>query len=161
MASSDITLRVQSPIGMKRITVKRSTTADDLVARVAETFNLKWDVDFGLFLDRKQEHPLEVGPRVTVQKLRLNHGDILYLFPRNGVKLIDNDPPKPMSASSSSSSLAKMETSRQSPVPVEHRVGLNSQNVSKKTAKANVVEDEVDQILKTKEAKVERKRDPK
>ncbi|KAG7209636.1 hypothetical protein KM043_011283 [Ampulex compressa] len=143
--SRQITLRVQSSEGTKRIDVNPSDTISQLFEKVFDAFELN-SFGFGLYKERNHKDELISTRSRTVSGSGLSHGDMLYLIPLNGAQLW----------SIPSTSGASNNTSLESG-PME---GVISTNRTSRTA-PNVVEDEVDEQLWKINGKIQRKRDEK
>ncbi|XP_050308450.1 nuclear protein localization protein 4 homolog [Anthonomus grandis grandis] len=145
-------LRVQSPEGTKRLEIVPSATTRQLFEAIVDTFNLN-SFAFALYRQQNQKDEIPSGNSSTVRSLGIKHGDMVYLAPLNGAVLFKNNTSsgEPMSDTAGPSTSSGSKTAA---VP----------NVSAKvlaTAKSNIKEDEVDQMLSKLDGRIERKRDEK
>ncbi|XP_053976809.1 nuclear protein localization protein 4 homolog isoform X1 [Hylaeus volcanicus] len=146
--SGQITLRVQSSEGTKRIDVDRSDTVSQLFEKVFVVFELN-SFGFGLYKQRNHKDELISSRSRTVAGIGLNHGDMLYLAPFNGTQLW-NIP------STSTASVNATQEPGSMDVP-----GNANRNTNASRSIPNVVEDEVDEQLWKLDGKIQRKRDGK
>ncbi|XP_044016289.1 nuclear protein localization protein 4 homolog isoform X3 [Aphidius gifuensis] len=149
---TQITLRVQSPDGTKRIDVDPNDTTFQLFEKVYETFDLS-SFAFCLYKQRNRNDEIISSRSKSVSGCGLGHGDMVYLTPIDGSLLTSN--------SSSSTSLSSIE--KKEPLSTESTPGVSRRNTSIGTAKiaTNIIEDEVDQLLWKMDGKIQRKRDEK
>ena len=78
--SRQITLRVQSSEGTKRIDVNPSDTISQLFEEVFSAFELN-SFGFGLYRQRNHKDEIISTRSRTVSGIGLSHGDMLYLAP--------------------------------------------------------------------------------
>ncbi|XP_033213216.1 nuclear protein localization protein 4 homolog isoform X1 [Belonocnema kinseyi] len=152
--SKQITLRVQSPEGTKRVQVNPSDTVVALFEKIYEAFNLQ-SYGFGLFKQRNYKDEIISSRSKTVSDVGLSHGDMVYFTFLNG--RIPWDGPSTSSCSNNiSTDVTQMEaipsTSRNSQAQI---VPNSSRSLT------TVIEDEVDQQLWKLDGKIQRKRDEK
>ncbi|XP_031846458.1 nuclear protein localization 4 isoform X2 [Nomia melanderi] len=146
--SKQITLRVQTSEGTKRIDVDPSNTISRLFEKIFEAFELR---SFGFALYRQRDHKDEIISSLnrTVSGIGLSHGDMLYLVPYNGTQ-IWNTP--------STSSACDTPSQDAGPMDV---VGSKNRNTNASKSVPNIVEDEIDEQLWKLDGKIQRKRDEK
>ena len=82
----DLTLAVRSSSGRTSITVKSTASGADLKKKISEA--LKSDRDFVIRTDRngRPGEELIVTRASTISTLRLKHGDVLYVTPKEGTR---------------------------------------------------------------------------
>ncbi|XP_043262002.1 nuclear protein localization protein 4 homolog [Colletes gigas] len=146
--SKQITLRVQSSEGTKRIDVYPSDTIFELFEKVFGAFNLN-SFGFGLFRQWNHKDELISSRSRTVAEIGLSHGDMLYLAPLNGAQLWS------VPSTSSASTNASQESEPTDVATIANR------NTNATRFVPNVVEDEVDEQLWKLDGKIQRKRDEK
>ncbi|KAK0173737.1 hypothetical protein PV328_006888 [Microctonus aethiopoides] len=154
--SGQITLRVQSPEGTKRIDVDPTDTVCQLFEKIYDVFQLT-SFGFSLFKEKNHKDELFSSRSKTVSSSGIGHGDMLYLAPINGVSLQWNNPST--STATQNFSENKSEPVSMEPVPSTSRSKSGLTVVARPLA--NVVEDEVDQHLWKLDGKIQRKRDEK
>ncbi|XP_043280769.1 nuclear protein localization protein 4 homolog [Venturia canescens] len=152
--SRQITLRVQSPEGTKRIDIGHNDTTKKLFEKVYETFELS-SFAFGLFKQRNHKDEIISSRSKTVNELGLKHGDMLYLTPVNGTILRD----KPSTSAFSENSISNL--TPMDITPSTSRTSMTAGPPGTNRSVASVVEDEVDQELWKLDGKIQRKRDEK
>ncbi|KAK2581786.1 hypothetical protein KPH14_002264 [Odynerus spinipes] len=154
--SRQITLRVQSSEGTKRIDADLSDTVSTLFEKVFNAFNLN-SFTFGLYKRRNHQDEIISTRSKTLSEVGLSHGDMLYLVPFNGAQLW-NTPSgsKTSENSSSSNAIATRDAGSNT-----SRSILNSAIIGSLRSLPNVVEDEVDEQLWKLDGKIQRKRDEK
>ena len=146
--SKQITLRVQSSEGTKRVDVDPSDTISKLFEKVFYAFELN-SFGFGLYRQRNHQDELISSPSRTVSGIGLSHGDMLYLAPLNGTQLW----------STPSTSNATVNAS-QEPGPADTAAATNRRTNASRSL-PNIVEDEVDEQIWKLDGKIQRKRDEK
>ncbi|XP_055377941.1 nuclear protein localization protein 4 homolog [Condylostylus longicornis] len=75
--SGEITLRIQSPDGMKRIDIPSTASLKELYEEVHRSLKLK-DFDFAIFKERNFTKELISTRSQTIEGNGLQHGDIIY-----------------------------------------------------------------------------------
>ena len=82
MASRPVTLAIQSSDGQKRVSLSGTSKTDELFTKVKDAFSLK-SSQFSLY--KKQNKTFEIANSRTksVTQEGLNHGDRLFMFPKN------------------------------------------------------------------------------
>lgn len=153
--SRQITLRVQSPEGTKRIEVDPTDTVSALFEKVFDTFDLS-SFGFGLFKQRNHKDEIISSRSRTVAGIGLGHGDMLYLAPLNGALLWD----APSTSSASGNPLPGESTSMEV-VPSTSRGSQSHVAVGTSRSLTSVTEDDVDQQLWKLDGKIQQKRDEK
>ncbi|XP_076653161.1 nuclear protein localization 4 isoform X1 [Halictus rubicundus] len=173
MSKSDqITLRVQSSEGTKRIDIEPSSTISRLFDKIFMTFELK-NFGFGLYRQRNNKDEITSSLRRTVSGLGLTHGEMLYLVPYNGTQIWNtpstssacDDPPQGSNSiflvsPSSRHTCLMIFRSALEPGPMEV-TGSKNRNTNASKSVQHVVEDEVDEQLWKIDGKIQRKRDEK
>ncbi|XP_057323162.1 nuclear protein localization protein 4 homolog isoform X2 [Microplitis mediator] len=154
-SSRQITLRVQSPEGTKRIDVDPTDTVCSLFEKIYELFQLK-SFGFSLFKQRNHKDELISSKSKSVSACGLGHGDMVYLAPVNGTLLWNSpstsaaDPsPVPMDVTPSTSKGLPSTSTAVASVPVTVRPVTNLEI------------DDVDEQLWKMDGKIQRKRDEK
>jgi nuclear protein localization family protein 4 len=87
--SRQITLRVQSSEGTKRLDVYLTDTVSQLFEKIYEAFQLS-SFGFSLYKQRNHNDELFSSRSKTVGESDLGHGDIVYLAPVNGAMVFNN-----------------------------------------------------------------------
>ncbi|XP_012271520.1 nuclear protein localization protein 4 homolog isoform X2 [Orussus abietinus] len=152
--SRQITLRVQSSEGTKRVEVNPWDSVLQLYVKIDETFGFN---SFGFTLYKQRNHKDEIisSRSRTVASVGLSHGDMVYLAPINGAMLWDGP-------STSDAAPAGNATSETAFIEVLQSPGRNSQGPPAcARSLSTVVEDKVDQQLWKLNGKIQRKRDEK
>ncbi|XP_015125165.1 nuclear protein localization protein 4 homolog isoform X1 [Diachasma alloeum] len=153
--SREITLRVQSPEGTKRIDVDPTDSLSQLFEKVYEAFQLN-SFGFSLYKERNHKNEILSSKSKSIAACGLGHGDMLYLAPLNGAFLWNN---------SSSNTSAQNSTGSTDVTPMEVTPSTSRGTSGRPTVTArplaNVDEDEVDQQLWKMDGKIQRKRDEK
>lgn len=129
MAES-ITIRIQSPEGVKRINASKRDSAATFLKKVAKEFGFR-NNGFSVYLNRNRTGEISATQNKSLTLLKIKHGDMLFLFP----------------SSSAGPSSEVMDTSAVTPS-------------SRPASAAPVVEDDIDQYLYKQEGKIYRNRDP-
>ncbi|XP_015608154.1 nuclear protein localization protein 4 homolog [Cephus cinctus] len=153
--SRQITLRVQSPEGTKRLDVIPSDTVSGLYEKVYEAFDLS-SFSFGLFKQRNRKDEIISSRARTVTDVGLSHGDMVYLVPLDG-NLQWGAP----STSGASSNASSGESTSMEVVPSTSQGSQGQFPISAFRSSSNVVEDDVDQQLWKLDGQIQRKRDEK
>ncbi|XP_078044358.1 nuclear protein localization 4 isoform X2 [Augochlora pura] len=146
--SKQITLRVQSSEGTKRIDIDPSSSITKLFQNIFVAFELKTPT-FVLYTDRNHKHEIIPSLHRKVCEIGLNHGEMLYMLPING-KQIWNTP--------STSSACDDPLQEIGPIKV---AASKNRNTNAFKSVTNIVEDEVDEQLWKMDGKIQRKRDEK
>ncbi|XP_015190103.1 PREDICTED: nuclear protein localization protein 4 homolog isoform X3 [Polistes dominula] len=141
--SKQITLRVQSSEGTKRVDACLSDSVFTLFEKVFTAFNLN-SLTFGLYKQRNRQDEIISTRSKTLLEAGLSHGDMLYLVPFNGAQLW-NTPSARLTDGGSNT----------------NRIVQNSNVKGALRSLPNVVEDEVDEQLWKLDGKIQRKRDEK
>ncbi|XP_012147507.1 nuclear protein localization 4 isoform X1 [Megachile rotundata] len=148
--SRQITLRVQSSEGTKRIDVHPSDTISQLFEKVYNAFELN-SFGFGLYRQRNLKDELISTRSRTVSGIGLSHGDMLYLAPLNGTEVW----------STPSTSNASIDISQESGSMDTTEATNRNATTSRSIPNLSVTEDEVDEQLRKLDGKIQRKRDEK
>ncbi|XP_075231078.1 nuclear protein localization 4 isoform X1 [Lycorma delicatula] len=149
--SRNITVRVQSSEGTKRIELHPSDSIVKLFEKVHDAFGLP-GFAFALFRERNNQGELVSSRSKSISSSGLRHGDMIYLAPLNGALLWEN--PRPSTSSS-------REGSYSLPQAADNRSSSSIARQSRQSTGSLVVEDEIDQVLWKQDGKVQRKRDEK
>ncbi|XP_041075709.1 nuclear protein localization protein 4 homolog [Polyodon spathula] len=142
MAES-ITIRVQSPDGMIKVSATKRDTAAAFLKKVAKEFGFSTN-GFSIYQNRNKTG--EITPQSkSLSLLKIKHGDMLYLFPSAapGPSGEIMDVAAPPSTSSTSSSLSRAQSS-----------------LSRPQTTTQITEDEIDQYLAKQDGKIYRNQDP-
>lgn len=159
--SSQITLRVQSSEGTKRIDTDLSDTISSLFEKVFNAFNLN-SYTFGLYKRRNHQDELISTRSKTLSEIGLSHGDMLYLVPFNGAQLWDTPSANKNSENLPTNSNAVVSCAGPSDVGGNtNRVTPSSVAIGSFRSLPNVVEDDIDEQLWKLDGKIQRKRDEK
>ncbi|XP_075231079.1 nuclear protein localization 4 isoform X2 [Lycorma delicatula] len=148
--SRNITVRVQSSEGTKRIELHPSDSIVKLFEKVHDAFGLP-GFAFALFRERNNQGELVSSRSKSISSSGLRHGDMIYLAPLNGALLWENPRPSTSSSREGSYSLPQADNRSSSSIARQSRQSTGSL----------VVEDEIDQVLWKQDGKVQRKRDEK
>ncbi|XP_051158551.1 nuclear protein localization protein 4 homolog [Leptopilina boulardi] len=151
--TKQITLRVQSPEGTKRIQVNAADTVSSLFEKIYDAFDLN-SFGFGLYKQRNYKDEIISSRSKSVSDVGLSHGDMLYFASVNG--RVPWDGP---STSSSSNNITEM--SQMDVTPSTSRTSQVQPVINSSRSSTNVVEDEVDLQLWKLDGKIQRKRDEK
>ncbi|XP_014606395.1 PREDICTED: nuclear protein localization protein 4 homolog isoform X1 [Polistes canadensis] len=150
--SKQITLRVQSSEGTKRVDACLSDSVFTLFEKVFTAFNLN-SLTFGLYKQRNRQDEIISTRSKTLLETGLSHGDMLYLVPCNGAQLWNT----PSASNNSHISSAGLNDGGSN----TNRIVQNSNVMGALRSLPNVVEDEVDEQLWKLDGKIQRKRDEK
>uniref|UniRef100_A0A9J8D9X8 NPL4 homolog, ubiquitin recognition factor n=1 Tax=Cyprinus carpio carpio TaxID=630221 RepID=A0A9J8D9X8_CYPCA len=77
--AENIVVRVQSPEGMKKITLTKRETAAAFLKKVAKEFSFSSN-GFSVYLNRNKTGEI-LSQNKTLSLLKIKHGDMLFLFP--------------------------------------------------------------------------------
>ncbi|KAK1163740.1 hypothetical protein AOXY_G15623 [Acipenser oxyrinchus oxyrinchus] len=143
MAES-ITIRVQSPDGMIKVSATKRDTAAAFLKKVAKEFGFSTN-GFSIYQNRNKTG--EITPQSkSLSLLKIKHGDMLYLFPSAAPgpsgEIMDVAAP-PSTSLTSSSSLSRPQSS-----------------LSRPQTTTQIAEDEIDQYLAKQDGKIYRNQDP-
>ncbi|MGH0145462.1 UNVERIFIED_CONTAM: hypothetical protein FKN15_059894 [Acipenser sinensis] len=143
MAES-ITIRVQSPDGMIKVSATKRDTAAAFLKKVAKEFGFSTN-GFSVYQNRNKTGEITSQSK-SLSLLKIKHGDMLYLFPLAAPgpsgEIMDVAAP-PSTSSTSSSSLSRPQSS-----------------LSRPQTTTQITEDEIDQYLAKQDGKIYRNQDP-
>uniref|UniRef100_A0A6I8SED5 Nuclear protein localization protein 4 homolog n=1 Tax=Xenopus tropicalis TaxID=8364 RepID=A0A6I8SED5_XENTR len=128
--SESITIRIQSPDGVKRINASKRESAATFLKKVAKEFGFR-NNGFSVYVNRNRTGEISATQNKSLHFLKIKHGDMLFLFPSSSAGL----------AGPSSDVMDTSATVSGSRSP-------------------QVVEDEIDQYLSKQDGKIYRNRDP-
>ncbi|KAM4663209.1 nuclear protein localization protein 4 homolog [Discoglossus pictus] len=134
MAES-IIIRIQSPEGVKRISVGKRESAATFLKKVAKEFGFR-NNGFSVYQNRNRTGEISASQNKSLNLLKIKHGDMLFLFPSSSAG--------PSSSSSSSSEIMDMSAIT---------------TASRPTSSPQILEDEIDQYLNKQDGKIYRNRD--
>ncbi|XP_069511243.1 nuclear protein localization protein 4 homolog [Ambystoma mexicanum] len=132
MAES-MTVRVQSPDGVRRITATKRETAATFLKKVASEFGFGHN-GFSVYLNRNKTGEISASPNKSLNVLKIKHGDMLFLYPSGHA----GSSSEIMDTSAGTSSLVSLPRPFSAP---------------------QVVEDDIDQFLIKQDGKIYRNRD--
>ncbi|XP_075072977.1 nuclear protein localization protein 4 homolog [Mixophyes fleayi] len=135
MAES-ITIRIQSPEGVKRVSASKGDTATAFLKKVAMEFGFR-NNGFSVYLNRNRTGEISATQNKSLTLLKIKHGDMLFLYPSSSAG--------PSSEVMDISALTALTTLTQAPRPA---------------SAPQVVEDEIDQYLYKQDGKIYRNKDP-
>ncbi|XP_035743841.1 nuclear protein localization protein 4 homolog isoform X2 [Vespa mandarinia] len=150
--SRQITLRVQSSEGTKRVDVYLSDIVFTLFEKVFNAFNLN-SFTFGLYKQRNHQDEIISTRSKTLSEIGLSHGDMLYLVPFNGAQLWNT----PSASNNSHNSFGGQTDAGNN----TNRVVQSSNVIGSLRSLPNVPEDDIDEQLWKLDGKIQRKRDEK
>uniref|UniRef100_A0A8C2L690 Nuclear protein localization protein 4 homolog n=1 Tax=Cyprinus carpio TaxID=7962 RepID=A0A8C2L690_CYPCA len=97
--AENIVVRVQSPEGMKKITLTKRETAAAFLKKVAKEFGFSSN-GFSVYLNRNKTGEI-LSQNKTLSLLKIKHGDMLFLFPSSAGPSSENmDTAQPHTSSS-------------------------------------------------------------
>uniref|UniRef100_A0A9J7XW42 Nuclear protein localization protein 4 homolog n=2 Tax=Cyprinus carpio TaxID=7962 RepID=A0A9J7XW42_CYPCA len=97
--AENIVVRVQSPEGMKKITLTKRETAAAFLKKVAKEFSFSSN-GFSVYLNRNKTGEI-LSQNKTLSLLKIKHGDMLFLFPSSAGPSSENmDTAQPHTSSS-------------------------------------------------------------
>lgn len=76
-------MRIESPVGTRRIQINPSETTFNLFEKVHSEFDLN-SYSFALFKQRSQKDEVMSNKSRTIADVGLAHGDMLFMTPING-----------------------------------------------------------------------------
>ncbi|XP_058848348.1 nuclear protein localization protein 4 homolog [Acipenser ruthenus] len=142
--AESITIRVQSPDGMKKVSATKRDTAAAFLRKVAKEFGFSTN-GFSVYQNRNKTGEITSQSK-SLSLLKIKHGDMLYLFPLAAPgpsgEIMDVATP-PSTSSTSSSSLSRPQSS-----------------LSRPQTATQITEDEIDQYLAKQDGKIYRNQDP-
>ncbi|XP_063312362.1 nuclear protein localization protein 4 homolog [Pelobates fuscus] len=124
-----ITIRVQSPEGVKRIDASKRESAATFLKKVAKEFGFR-NNGFSVYVNRNRTGEISASQNKSLNLLKIKHGDMLFLFPRNAAG------------------------------PSTEVMDTSALTQSRPMSAPQVVEDEIDQYLNKQDGKIYRNKDP-